>query len=465
MQKSRCGAFGAPRGVIKSTAGAGCGKTTALKGAALDCREAGATRLLVLAFSKTLIESLQTTFGDVAAVRTFNSLAFEWARTLIIGRSVGQVYPSHVIEAFDLSRKKLPIEVMSFAKVTIAILMNYCHSSNREFGKQHIPGWVRDPVVGELGAKYAVVLFNALRPGSKTKLHVPHEVYVKAWQLDGCPGLSTFDQVYMDEANDATDVMLSCLAFARRACYVGDAGQQISSFRGSKDAMLKVPGKQYPLTLSFRFGPQIASLANQILSKKTTPPSICLRGMAGKPSRVGPISAKEQHTRLFRTNVGVIRDAMALSDMGESYAITGDMADLRDKILSTYALLRNAKNEARHPAYAFFKNHEDLAEWSHAHPTTEAALLYSLARDYSRRESDLNRLLTGRARDTNPKIQLMTCVRAKGREFNNVVIRDDFQYSGPSRGASPPPIGDEELNTLYVGVTRARLAVEMQPTI
>lgn len=31
----------APRGVIKSTAGAGCGKTTALKGAALDCRKAG----------------------------------------------------------------------------------------------------------------------------------------------------------------------------------------------------------------------------------------------------------------------------------------------------------------------------------------------------------------------------------------------------------------------------------------
>ena len=65
-----------PRGVIKSTAGAGCGKTTALKGAALDYRKAGASRLLVLAFSKNLVTDLQATFGDVAAVRTFNSLAF-----------------------------------------------------------------------------------------------------------------------------------------------------------------------------------------------------------------------------------------------------------------------------------------------------------------------------------------------------------------------------------------------------
>lgn len=88
--------------------------------------------------------------------------------------------------------------------------------------------------------------------------------------------------------------------FARRACYVGDAGQQIFSFRGSKDTMLKVPGRQYPLTLSFRFGPQIANLANEILSKKSTPPPITLRGMAGKAGRVGPVPAKEPHTRLFR---------------------------------------------------------------------------------------------------------------------------------------------------------------------
>ncbi len=454
----------APRGVIKSTAGAGCGKTTALKGAALDCRKAGASRLLVLAFSKNLVTDLQATFGDVAAVRTFNSLAFEWARNSITGRNVGQIYAAHVIEAFDLKSKKLPIDHVHFAKVIIGVLSNYCYSSNREISRHHIPSWVQDPVVGDLAAKYAQVLFNALRPGAKTRLNLPHDVYVKAWQLDGCNGLSAFDQVYMDEANDATDVMLSCLAFARRACYVGDAGQQIFSFRGSKDAMLKVPGRQYPLTLSFRFGPQIANLANEILSKKSTPPPITLRGMAGKAGRVGPVPSKEPHTRLFRTNTGVIRDALALGDMSESYAITGDTSDIREKIYSTYALMRNSSREARHPAYAFFKTHEDLAQWAASNPLSEIGLIYDLARDYSERERDLDKILSNRHPPNNPRIQLMTCIRAKGREFNNVVVRDDFRTRSTSGFRPPSPTQlDDELNLLYVAVTRARYCVELQP--
>ncbi len=170
--------LGAPRGIIKSTAGAGCGKTTALKGAVSDCSRAGASRLLVLAYSKPLITEMQAAFGSCAIVRTFNSIALESVRAHTDVRSIGQIYPSHVVQAFDLNKKRLPIDIQSFAKIIIGVVGKYCSSADRTLTTAHVPSWVRDPVVAELGMQYATVLFNALRVTSRTTLPLPHDVYL-----------------------------------------------------------------------------------------------------------------------------------------------------------------------------------------------------------------------------------------------------------------------------------------------
>lgn len=462
FQSASVSLLGAHRGIIKSTAGAGCGKTTALKGAVTDCSRAGASRLLVLAYSKALISEMQSAFGSCAVVRTFNSIALESVRAITNARSIGQIYPSHVIQAFDLNKKRLPIDPQTFAKIVIGIVGKFCSSADRAFTSAHVPSWVRDPVVADLGLQYATVLFDALRVSSRTTLPLSHDVYVKDWHLQGCPGLSNYDQVFLDEAQDASDVMLSCLAYAQRATYVGDAGQQIFQFRGSQDAMLKVPGREYPLTLSFRFGPPIADLVNRILQCKSSPPPIKIRGLAGKPSRVGTISPRDEHTRIFRTNTALIRDAITLRDLGESFTIVGDTNDLRDKAESVFALIRNAPKEAKHPAFSFFKSHDSLAEWSCDHPGTDTAQVYLLARDYEQREEDLIRVLSGRGQSSKGRVTLTTCHKAKGREWANVIVREDFGQSlaiARRRGASQ---FDDELNHLYVAASRAKSAVELQ---
>lgn len=451
-----------PRGIIKSTAGAGCGKTTALKGAVLDCNRAGASRLLVLAYSKPLIAEVQSSFGNLAVVRTFNSLAFEAVRARSKGRTIGPLYASHVLQAFDLQKKKLPIDAQAFTKIIIATVSKFCSSADSIISTVHVPSWVREPVVSDLALRYATVLFDAMRVASRTKLPLPHDLYVKDWHLQGCPGLSHFDQLFLDEAQDASDVMLSCLAFAKRTCYVGDAGQQIFAYRGSQDAMLKVPGREYPLTLSFRFGPQIAELANRILEYKSSPPPIKLRGLAGKSSRVGPIATTEEHTRIFRTNTALIRDAITLRDLGESFSIVGDTLDIREKTESVFALMRNAPREAKHPALSSFRCHDELAEWASDHPGTETAQIYTLARDYELREDDLVRVLAGRGQSSNGRITLTTCHKAKGREFQNVIVREDFDYSLATAKRGGDARWDEELNLLYVAATRAKQAVELQ---
>lgn len=462
FRKASVNLLEAPRGIIKSTAGAGCGKTTALKGAVQDCNRAGASRLLVLAYGKNLVAEVQGFFGNLAVVRTFNSLAFEAVRARSEGRTIGQLYPSHVLQAFDLHNKKLPIDAQAFAKVIISTLSRFCSSSDATLSAVHVPAWVREPVVSDLAARYAAVLFDAMRVTSRTRLPLPHDLYVKDWHLQGCPGLSHFDQLFLDEAQDATDVMLSCLAFAKRACYVGDAGQQIFAFRGSQDAMLKVPGREFPLTLSFRFGPHIADLANRILECKSSPPPIKLRGLAGKSSRVGPISASEEHTRIFRTNTALIRDAITLKDLGESFSIVGDTGDIREKTESVFALMRNAPREAKHPAFSSFRTHDELAEWASVHPNTEDAQIYFLARDYEIREDDLVRVLAGRGQSNKGRITLTTCRKAKGKEWANVIVREDFDHSLAAAKRRGDAQLDEELNLLYVAATRAKQAVELQ---
>lgn len=462
FRKASVSLLEAPRGIIKSTAGAGCGKTTALKGAVQDCNRAGASRLLVLAYSKPLIAEVQSSFGNLAVVRTFNSLAFEAVRARSEGRTIGQLNASNVIQAFDLQKKKLPINAQAFAKIIIGTVSKFCSSADSTISALHVPAWVREPVVSDLALRYATVLFDAMRVTSRTRLPLPHDLYVKDWHLQGCPGLSHFDQLFLDEAQDASDVMLSCLAFAKRACYVGDAGQQIFAFRGSQDAMLKVPGREFPLTLSFRFGPQIADLANRILECKSSPPPIKLRGLAGKSSRVGPIATSEEHTRIFRTNTALIRDAITLRDLGESFSIVGDTLDIREKTESVFALMRNAPREAKHPALSSFRSHDELAEWASDHPGTETAQIYSLARDYELREDDLLRVLAGRGQSTKGRITLTTCHKAKGREFPNVIVREDFDYSLATAKRRGDAQLDEELNLLYVAATRAKQAVELQ---
>lgn len=124
--------------------------------------------------------------------------------------------------------------------------------------------------------------------------------------------------------------------------------------------------------------------------------------------------------------------------------------------------MRNSPREAKHPALSSFKTHDELAEWASGHPETEIAQIYYLARDYELREDDLVRVLAGRGQSNKGRITLTTCHKAKGREFPNVVVRDDFDQSLATAKRRGIAQLDEELNLLYVATTRAKQAVELQ---
>ena len=318
-------------------------------------------------------------------------------------------------------------------------------------------------MVGALAVKYASVLFQGIRVGQNTVLPLPHEVYLKEWHLQGCPGLSSFDMVLLDEAQDANGVMLACLAYAMRAVVVADTAQQLYAYKGAQDAMLKIPGAGYPLSLSFRFGPEIASLANRILTSKSNPPPIRLRGLAGKETRIGKLRHGTPRTKIFRHNVSIARDAMVLADLRTPFSIVGDMQDLREKIISANALMQRNFREVRHPAYSQFRNWGDFDEWAAEHPDSDISQAGRLASEYGERVEDLIRILSGSGQSNNPEVLLTGVYRAKGREWQNVVIAPDFdgRLELLSRRGKGQQL-DEELNLLYVAGTRVKGFLESQ---
>lgn len=453
----------APRGIIKTIAGAGCGKTTTLAGAAADCKKAGASRMAYLAFNKPLVDAGQNVFQGLAEVKTFNKLAFEGVNVAGSNRKIGTIYPSQVISAFDLDKKRLPTDAQSFSRIVLAIVTSFCQSGALQISEAHLPYWVKDATIGGLAIKYAVALFQGIAPDVNTSLNLSHQVYVKAWQLRGCPGLSNYDLALLDEAQDLPPVLMSCLAYTTRACYVGDAAQQIYSSKGAHDSMLKVPGQEYQLSLSFRFGQEIAAAANMVISCKASNSDLRLRGLPGKDSKVGSVKKTEPHTRIFRTNVGLIREAISLSDLGASINIVGDMSELKEKIEGCYALLRGATHDVKHPAFQQFRNWSELEGWIYNNSDTEITQIAALVREYARRIDMVLKICTKR----NPcgDITLLTAHRAKGQEFQNVIIASDFDDRLSGRmlnNRSRSPQCDEELNLLYVGVTRTISRLESQ---
>lgn len=455
-----------PRGIIKCVAGAGCGKTTTLIGSAAECKRAGASRLLYLATSKPLVQTGEESFRNIAITKTFNALAYEGTNAGAGGRRTGQLYPAQVVDAFDLQSKKLPTNPITFAKIILSIVSSFCQSSATEFGPQHVPAWLKDPVTAGLALKYAPVLFQGVSPGVQTALPLEHQLYLKCWHLRGCPGLSNYDFVFLDEAQDCSGVLLGCLAYAKRACYVGDAAQQIFGFKGAQDAMLKVPGMAFPLSLSFRFGQEIADAANSIIRCKASKVELGLKGLAGNQASIGSIPKNEPHTRIFRSNAALLQGALTLCDLGASPAIIGDLSELQSKIEGAAGLLRGANHDVRHPAYQQFKDWDEFESWMYKNPDSEIAQIGSLVKNNSRRVDTLLKICRNKQQRGN--VTLVSAHRAKGCEWHNVIVSADFDERLDSlliNGQSLSPQGDEELNLLYVATTRTQSRLEVQSDV
>lgn len=240
---------------------AGTGKTSTLVNYAEANPE---SKMLYLAYNRAVRDEAERKFPYNVECKTSHQLA--WAR---FGRHFRDRLTAS-LRITDVARK-LNTRHWPLARLALSGLNMFLCSADTEPGLIHLPseddrhGLDAGKILGAI----QILWYEMSRTDST--FPVTHDTYLKLFQLSH-PDLSTrWDTILFDEAQDANPVTSAfVLNQPCRVILVGDRYQQIYRFRGADNALnapqLAQADKLW-LTASFRFGPEVARMANILLDR------------------------------------------------------------------------------------------------------------------------------------------------------------------------------------------------------
>lgn len=289
------------------------------------------------------------------------------------------------------------------------------------------------------------------------EIGMTHDGYLKIYQLSK-PKIDGYDCIMLDEAQDANAPVLDILN--NQTCqriYVGDSNQQIYAWRGSVDAMKKLQGIELYLTKSFRFGPNVAQVANHIL--KTLKETRTLVGNSELNTRIAPVDINKPYTVIFRTNAALFNECLVIAAKGKKIHIVGGLKQPLELFASAYYLW---KGEIEKVATASIKHFYTWERFSEEATLSNDSDLMSTKNFIERYKDETLEILTkiknsAKYTEKQARVILVTGHRAKGREWDQVIIYADFPSLQKAKG--------QELNLLYVSATRAMQCLEILPDL
>lgn len=299
---------------------------------------------------------------------------------------------------------------------------------------------------------YARALWTYQQSPTDDTIPAEHDTYLKLYQLSK-PLIKGYDYIMLDEAQDANPCILDILL--RQSCqviYVGDKHQQIYAFRGTVNAMDKISGKALYLTQSFRFGNAIAQEANVILKALGSPSR--LKGLPSLRSSLR--MPNPPYTVLARTNLKLIEDCITKIEEGWKCCLLADTRSIVSLIRSTFYLWMKRPEWVRDERIIGFANWKAFVEVARQEDDSELLLALNFILKNLGDSLNFLRLLENSARYPEQKADIVfsTAHRAKGREWERVVLCDDFTLNN-----------DHEMNLYYVALTRAsRVLYHVFPT-
>ncbi|MGD9700386.1 UvrD-helicase domain-containing protein [Acinetobacter sp.] len=448
--------------VVKAFAGAG--KTSTLVSFA---KKNPHVRFLYIAYNTAIKNEASKKFPNNVECKTSHGLAY--AKYGKIYKDQNKLKPN--IRLRDIA-PVLGMQDYRFLNLVNETLHNYLNSSNLDIMPGHIPQIPgENPVLTEkeLGERKAIVaatayLWKVMKdPGNNVP--ISHDGYLKMFQLSK-PNLSRkYSAILVDEAQDITPVVNSILL--DQAChliYVGDPHQQIYRWRGAENAMDYKElenADRLNLTNSFRFGQQIAYIANCILNLKGE--NIKINGLAANDNVYTLMSSyrellnAKQVTILSRTVSGVILSAFEQARKNKKIFWIGGINNYPLFLMEDiYWLYKGQNNKIKDkmlfndfPSYYLYKNFgEATSNW-------EIIRNCKFVEDYDEQIPVLlGSLSSNHCSDIkSADVVVSTVHRAKGLEFENVIMAEDF----PDVLAleNTPVKFHDELNLLYVAATRA----------
>lgn len=430
---------------------AGSGKTMTIAAGARRRTEKG----LAISFNKSTALNASKIFNANIECKTSHSLAY---------REVGRHYRDRLkkLTGSSLSRAMNLGDIGAFPSMAtkgylvLDTIRAFCYSSSSTLSEKHVPyltlalSHEKIHHMRQDLAEQAKLVWTEMSNRSSS-LPITHDTYLKLWALTS-PKLSK-DFILFDEAQDANLVILDVILSQPEACqkvFIGDRYQQIYSWRGAVNAMAGMSFPRYNLTKSFRFGQEIATVANKILSSYSDPAQAILpiTGLESKPSEVHTTHQIAPHCIICRTNQGVISATIASQLSGTKVHIQGGAKPILS-LLSGIEALRSGK-KPYHPELLLFKTFDSLVEYSESSMGASMKYLLKLIKDYSFKKLYAH-LVNCYENPDQAEVTITTVHKAKGLEWPIVRLWNDFKH--PDKDT--PMISQEETNILYVAATRA----------
>jgi superfamily I DNA/RNA helicase len=303
----------------------------------------------------------------------------------------------------------------------------------------------------------------------RSPLKLPHDGYLKLWALSK-PRLP-YDIILLDEAQDTNPLTLELVMAQRHAALVlvGDKHQGIYGFRKAMNAMERVQAdERVAITQSFRFGQGIADVATALLKHFKDEP-LAVKGRTDIEV-AWTLDRDRHHAILGRTNAGIFTAAAELVvDAGSGnrrlHFIGGFDSYPFGKVLDAYYLWADERARIKDASISRFQSFEDFRAYGAEAGDAEVKALVKTVELYRTQVPKVYNAI--RAADTPAQdradVTLTTAHKAKGLEWEQVEVLPDFFDP-----MDPPPEADldpEEVNLLYVAVTRAIRAVQLPPSL
>ncbi|MFI9041624.1 UvrD-helicase domain-containing protein [Streptomyces sp. NPDC053726] len=443
-------------------AGAGTGKTTTLRMASSAMK---GRRGLYIAYNRAIAQDAKKSFPPHVQCSTAHSLAFR-AFGKDYKHRLGVRVPAtrtaellRIVESVRVNDETV-LAPAALARLASEAVDKFCHTADAEVTARHVPdldGITPEemvPLRREI-LPYARRLWEETQDPTSAH-HYTHDYYLKAWAMSG-PRLRA-DFLLLDEAQDANPVIAALVqAQDAQRIAVGDSAQAIYGWRGAVDALATWPAQQrLYLQQSWRFGPAIAAEANRWLTQIGAP--IRLQGNPGRSSRVlaGSLGDRADAV-LCRTNAEAMARAMSVLADNRRPALVGGAGQIKD--LAQAALDLKAGKPTSHPELLAFSTWEQLRSYvNEEHTGSDLRTFVRLIDDYGPHEvlKAVNSLVEEKYAD----VIVSTAHKAKGREWDSVLIADDFSEPRPLPTGAPGPIRKDEAMLAYVAVTRAKRALD-----
>jgi F-box protein 18 (helicase) len=466
-------------GNIRINAVAGSGKTTTIIEYART--RPPQSRILYLAFNKSVKIEASRKFAekglDNAKVETAHSLAYRHIVFRYGYRIRQHGYRTHEIaELLGLQGNGEKHAEYIIANHINKFTAYFCNSDRQKVQDLNY----LDVVSDEKARGFVRTFYRAIEKGTREllgkmnsgEIEVTHDFYLKKFQLES-PQLG-FDYILFDEGQDASPAMLDVFLKQKATrVIVGDTHQQIYGWRFAVNSLEKVDFTTYHLSASFRFGQQIADFAARVLDWKKHISEYQPLTITGK----GKAQNSGTQATIARTNLGLLLRAIhyitETRNVGSIY-FEGNINSYTyaDEGASLYDVLNlsNGRHDmVRDKLVKSMGSLDELEEYIEKTEDMQLSMMLEIVKEYGNEIPGIIKKLKDKhaANEEKEKAEMIfsTVHRCKGLEYDTVHLVNDFitegrleKLKGEDKKEERQNISKwiEEINLLYVAVTRAR---------